>query len=106
LAPALVNQGPIDYSTANGIKLWRRAGIKSLAKELFTLELHKLFLTTLADWTMTYGWENVLNILIMQQSQLNQPAHYSPTMGRLPSSKSKTMLPSMQMPRHEQHRTT
>jgi len=65
LAPALVNQGPIDYSTANGIKLWR-VGIEPLAKELFTLELHKfkLFLTTLADRAMTYGWEHVLDILI------------------------------------------
>jgi len=39
LAPALVNQGPIDYSTMDGIKLWR-AGIEPLAKELFTLESH------------------------------------------------------------------
>ncbi len=65
LAPALVNQGPIDYSTADRIKLWR-AGIEPLAKELFTLELHKfkLFLATLTNRAMTYGWENVLDILI------------------------------------------
>jgi len=36
LSPALINQGPIDYSTPEGIKLWRGA-IKPLAKELFTL---------------------------------------------------------------------
>jgi len=50
LTPALVNQGPINYSTTDGIKLWR-GGIKPLAKELSTLELHrfKLFITTLAD---------------------------------------------------------
>ena len=63
LAPALINQGPIDYSTADGIKLWR-GGIEPLAKELFTLEAHKfkLFLTTLGDRAMTYGWENILNV--------------------------------------------
>jgi len=50
LAPALINQGPIDYSTTDGIKLWR-GGIEPLAKELFTLKAHKfkLFLTTLGD---------------------------------------------------------
>jgi len=50
LAPALVNQGPINYSTANGIKLWK-AGIKLLTKELFMLKSYrfKLFLTMLAD---------------------------------------------------------
>jgi len=48
LSPALVNQGPINYSTADEIKLWR-GGIEPLTKELFTLESHKfkLFLTTL-----------------------------------------------------------
>jgi len=63
LSPALINQGPIDYSTAKGIKLWRGA-IKPLAKELFTLEAHrfKLFLSTLTERTMVYGWENILNI--------------------------------------------
>ncbi len=63
LSPALINQGPIDYSTAEGIKLWRGA-IKPLAKELFTLEPHrfKLFLSTLTERTMIYGWENILNI--------------------------------------------
>jgi len=65
LAPALVNQGPIDYSTADGIKLWR-AGIEPLAKELFTLKLHKfkLFLATLTNQAMTYGWENILDVPI------------------------------------------
>jgi len=36
LSPALINPGPIDYSTTEGIKLWRGA-VKPLAKELFTL---------------------------------------------------------------------
>jgi len=65
LSPALINQGPIDYSTAKGIKLWRGV-IKPLAKELFTLKPHrfKLFLSTLTEWTMIYGWENILNILV------------------------------------------
>jgi len=41
-------------------------GIEPLAKELFTLEVHKfkLFLTTLGDRAMTYGWENVLDVPI------------------------------------------
>ncbi len=65
LSPALINQGPIDYATSEGIKLWRGA-IKPLAKELFTLEAHrfKLFLSTLTERTMVYGWENILNILV------------------------------------------
>jgi len=63
LSPALNNQGPIDYATPEGIKLWRGA-IKPLAKELFTLEPHrfKLFLSTLTKRTMVYSWENILNI--------------------------------------------
>ncbi len=63
LAPALVNQGPIDYSTANRIKLWK-AGIEPLAKELFTLESHKfkLFLTILANQAMMCGWGNILTM--------------------------------------------
>ncbi len=50
LSPALVNQGPIDCSTTDRIKLWR-GGIKPLAKELFILKSHKfkLFLTTLTE---------------------------------------------------------
>ncbi len=50
LAPALVNQGPIDYSTADGIKLWK-AGIELLTKEPFNLKVHrfKIILTMLAD---------------------------------------------------------
>ncbi len=65
LFPALVNQGPINYLTTDGIKLWR-GGIEPLAKELFTLESHKfkLFLTTLTEQTMLYGWENVLDVPI------------------------------------------
>jgi len=41
-------------------------GIEPLAKKLFTLEAHKfkLFLTTLGDQAMTYGWENILNVPI------------------------------------------
>ncbi len=63
LSPALINQGPIDYATAKGFKLWRGA-IEPLVKELFTLEAHrfKLFLSTLTERTMVYGWENILNI--------------------------------------------
>ncbi len=65
LSLALINQGPINYSTLEGIKLWRGA-IEPLAKELFTLEPHrfKLFLSTLTKQTMVYGWENILNIPI------------------------------------------
>ncbi len=65
LSPALINQGPINHSTPEGIKLWRGA-INPLAKELFTLEPHrfKLFLSTLTKQTMVYGWENILNILV------------------------------------------
>jgi len=63
LSPALINQGPIDYATTKGIKLWRGA-IEPLVKELFTLEAHrfKLFLSTLTKRTMVYGWENILNV--------------------------------------------
>ena len=63
LSPALINQGPIDYATAKGIKLWKGV-IKPLMKELFTLEAHrfKLFLSTLTERTMVYSWENILNI--------------------------------------------
>ncbi len=65
LAPVLVNQGPIDHSTADRIKLWR-AGIEPLTKDLFTLKLQKfkLFLAILTDWAMTYRWENVLDVPI------------------------------------------
>ncbi len=65
LSPALINLGPIDYSTTEGIKLWRGA-VEPLAKELFTLEPHqfKLFLLTLTKRTMVYGWENIINILV------------------------------------------
>jgi len=63
LSPALINQGPIDYMTPEGIKLWRGA-IEPLAKELFTLAPHrfKLFHSTLTEQTMVYGRENILNI--------------------------------------------
>jgi len=63
LSLALINLGPINYSTSEGIKLWKGA-TKPLAKELFTLEPHqfKLFLSTLTERTMVYGWENILNI--------------------------------------------
>jgi len=56
LAPALVNQGPIDYATPDGIKLYK-AGIELLQKNLFTLEVHKfkVFLTTFRDCSMTCG---------------------------------------------------
>ncbi len=65
LAPTLVNQGAIDYSTADNIKLWK-AGIKPLAKELFTLEPHKfkIFLTMLANQAMTCGWGDILDVPI------------------------------------------
>jgi len=63
LAPALINQGPIDYSMADRIKLWR-LGIKPLAKEPFTLKAHnsEIFLTMLANQAMTYGWADILTI--------------------------------------------
>jgi len=63
LSPALINLGPIDYLTSEGIKLWRGT-TEPLAKELFTLDPHqfKLFLSTLTKRTMVYGWENILNI--------------------------------------------
>ena len=75
LSPALINQGPIDYVTAKGIKLWRGA-IEPLAKELFTLEAHrfKLFLSTLTKRTMVYGWENILNVPVNLAVQ-GGPAH-------------------------------
>ncbi len=65
LSPVLVNQGAINYSTPEGIKLWRGA-IEPLVKELFTLKPHrfKLFLSTLTEQTMVYGWENILNVLV------------------------------------------
>ncbi len=65
LAPALVNQGPIDYATPDGIKLYK-AGIEPLQKDLFTLEAHKfkVFLTTLGDHSMTCGWNDVLQVPI------------------------------------------
>jgi len=57
LSPALINHRPIDYSTAEGIKLWRGAA-EPLAKEPFILEPHrfKLFLLMLTKRTMVYGW--------------------------------------------------
>ncbi len=75
LSPALINQGPIDYSTLEGIKLWRGA-VKPLAKELFTLEPHrfKLFLSTLTEQTMVYGWENILNMPVNAAVQAG-PTH-------------------------------
>jgi len=65
LVPAWVDPGPIDYSTTDGIKLWR-ARIEPLAKEPFMLNAHKfkLFLTTLSDRAMTYGWGSILDIPI------------------------------------------
>jgi len=64
LAPALVNQGPINYSTADRIKLWK-TGIKPLAKELYMLKSHrfKLFLTTLIDRAMMCRWGDILTVL-------------------------------------------
>jgi len=63
LSPALINPGPINYSTSKGIKLWRGT-TEPLATELFMLKQHrfKLFLSTLTKRTMVYGWENILNI--------------------------------------------
>jgi len=75
LSPALINQGPINYSTLEGIKL-RRGAVEPLAKELFTLEPHrfKLFLSTLTEQTMVYGWENILNIPVNIAVQ-GRPTH-------------------------------
>ncbi len=75
LSPALVNQGPIDYSTPERIKLWRGA-IKPLSKELLTLEAHrfKLFLSTLTKQTMVHSWENILNIPVDVAVQ-GRPTH-------------------------------
>jgi len=59
----LVNQDTIDYTTSDGIKLWK-AGIEPLQKEPFTLEAHsfKVFLTSLADQAITCSWGNILNV--------------------------------------------
>jgi len=75
LSPALINPGPINYSTKEGIKLWRGA-IKPLTKELFTLEPHrfKLFISTLTKQTMVYGWDNILNIPVDMAVQ-GRPTH-------------------------------
>jgi len=65
LAPALVNQGAINYATSNGTKFWK-AGIEPLQKELFTLGAlkFKVFLRTLADHSMTCRWGSILDVPI------------------------------------------
>jgi hypothetical protein len=63
LAPALANNGIIDYSTPAGIKLYL-AAIKPLQTDLFGCEAHnvKTFLSALEDRSLGYGWDAVLDI--------------------------------------------
>jgi hypothetical protein len=63
LTPALASQGPINYSTADGMKLWR-AAVEPLQKDPYAGDPHslKVFLSNLSDRSMQYGWSDILLI--------------------------------------------
>jgi hypothetical protein len=63
LAPALANDGILDYTTAEGAKLYR-AAIEALPGDPFNCEPHgiKVFLATLEDRASRTGWNNILMI--------------------------------------------
>jgi hypothetical protein len=63
LAPALANEGLIDYATPEGAKLYR-AGIEKLPGDPFNCEPHgiKVFLSTLEDRATICGWMHILMI--------------------------------------------
>jgi len=63
LAPALVNAGVIDCSTAEGTKLYRTA-IEPLPGNPFNYEAHgvKVFLANLEDQAICSSWANILMV--------------------------------------------
>jgi hypothetical protein len=63
LAPALVNDGIIDYATAEGAKLYK-AAIDPLPGDAFNCEAHgiKVFLANLEDRASRSGWANIFMI--------------------------------------------
>ncbi len=70
LAPALVDNNPIDYSTSEGRKLHNKA-IEALSVE-FDCSAGKLkvFLSAFSDQVATQGWENLMEI----PPDINNPA--------------------------------
>jgi len=63
LAPALINDGIINYATPEGAKLYQ-AAIKALPGDPFNCEPHgiKVFLTTLEDQASRCGWMCILMV--------------------------------------------
>ncbi len=103
LSPALINLGPINYSTTKGIKL-----VELLAKVLFTLKPYwfKLFLLTLTERTMVYSWENIINIPVDAAVQ-GGPTHSLLThYGQVTLQQVKDHAATSPMPRPEWCRTT
>lgn len=64
LAPALVDNGIIDYATPEGVKLYKSA-TQALPKEFdCRIEGLKIFLSQLKDRAREYGWTPILEIPI------------------------------------------
>jgi len=63
LTPALAAQGPINYATADSMKLWRGA-VKPLQKDPYAGDPHslKVFLSNLSDRAIQYGWDVILYV--------------------------------------------
>ena len=63
LAPALINDGIIDYATPEGTKLYR-AAIEALPGDPFNCKPHgiKVFLATLEDRAIRHGWMRILMV--------------------------------------------
>jgi hypothetical protein len=63
LAPGLTEYGILDYSSAEGAKIYR-AATQSLQKDSFSCEPQglKVFLASLADRALVNGWKPILDI--------------------------------------------
>jgi len=63
LAPSLTNEDIIDYTTAEGAKLYC-AAIEALPGDAFNCKPHgiKVFLSTLKDQAIRSGWMHILMI--------------------------------------------
>ncbi len=61
LTLALAAQGPINYTTADGMRLCRGA-VKPLQKEVEDPHSLKVFLSNLSDRAIQYGWDDILFI--------------------------------------------
>ena len=62
LAPALVNNDVINYTTPDGIKLYKNATAPLPIECDCTSERLKVFLSSLADRSSANGWDNIMDI--------------------------------------------